>query len=88
MGGVGILNTLLSCFCHSYLQRRKQAEERRQAIPEVNLKKVDPEEKEMRKGKNKPIKVEAEDGEKRQVDQESLKEEGKPEDESKSKDLF
>merc|ERR1711949_96163 len=53
LGGVGLTSTLLSLFCHSYQQGRKQAEERRQAIPEVNLRmqflqQVKEEEKEMR----------------------------------------
>ena len=62
--------TLLSIFCHSYLQGKKQAEERRQAIPEVNLRmnflqQVDHDVKEMRKSKtfedNENIKIEEED---------------------------
>ena len=52
-------STLLSLFCHSYQQGRKQAEERRQAIPEVNLRmqflqQVKEEEKEMKLGKIQP----------------------------------
>ena len=59
LGGVGLTNTLVSLFCHSYQQGRKQAEERRQAIPEVNLKmeflqQVKEEEKEMKLGKIQP----------------------------------
>ena len=93
MGGVGIVSTLASLLCHSYLQGRKQAEERRKAISEVYLKmvflqQVDAEAKEMRKGKNEIIKVEAKDRERGEADQESLKEERKPEDESKRKNLF
>ena len=70
MGGVGMINTLLSIFCHPYLQGKKQAEERRQAIPEVNLRmnflqQVDHDVKEMRKSKtiedNESIKIEEED---------------------------
>ena len=58
MGGVGLTSTLVSLFCHSYQQGRKQAEER-QAIPEVNLKmeflqQVKEEEKEMKLGKIQP----------------------------------
>ena len=52
-------STLLSLFCHSYQQGRKQAEERRQAIPEVNLRmqflqQVKEEEKEMKTRKVQP----------------------------------
>ena len=59
LGGVGLTSTLVSLFCHSYQQGRKQAEERRQAIPEVNLKmeflqQVKEEEKEMKLGKIQP----------------------------------
>ena len=57
MGGVGIADTLLSVFCHSYLQGKKQADQRRQAIPEVNvrmnfLQQVDRDVQEMRRSKN------------------------------------
>ena len=59
LGGVGLTSTLLSLFCHSYQQGRKQAEERRQAIPEVNLRmqflqQVKEEEKEMKTRKVQP----------------------------------
>ena len=59
LGGVGLTSTLVSLFCHSYQQGRKQAEERRQAIPEVNLKmeflqQVKEEEKEMKLGRIQP----------------------------------
>ena len=59
LGGVGLTSTLLSLFCHSYQQGRKQAEERRQAIPEVNLRmqflqQVKEEEKEMRMKRIQP----------------------------------
>ena len=63
MGGVGIINTLLSLFCHSYLQGRKQAQERRQAIPEVNLRmnflqQVDQDVQDMKRSKVKEVKEE------------------------------
>jgi hypothetical protein len=71
LGGVGLTSTLLSLFCHSYQQGRKQAEERRQAIPEVNLRmqflqQVKEEEKEMRMKRIQP---------KEEVDQEENEEE-------------
>ena len=72
MGGVGVINTLLSIFCHPYLQGRKQAQERRQAIPEVNLRmnflqQVDQDVQEMRKSKTiedkENVKIEEQDEE-------------------------
>ena len=59
MGGVSLANTLMSLLCHSYLQGKKQAEERRRSIPEVTLKmeflqQVDSEAKEMKRDGRRP----------------------------------
>ena len=65
MGGVSLVNSMLSLLCHSYLQGKKQAEERIRAIPEVTLKmeflqQVDSEAKEMKKGWKATVKAEVE----------------------------
>ena len=59
LGGVGLVNILILLFCHSYMEGRKQAEKRKQAIPEVSLKmeflqQVKVEEKQVQKGKAQP----------------------------------
>ena len=83
MGGFGIANTITSLLCHSYMQRRKQAEERRNAIPEVVLKmeflqQVDAEAKDMRKGWKATIKAETEEDVEGRADQGCLKKEETP----------
>ena len=93
MEGVSIANTITSLLCHSYMQGRKQAEERRKAIPEVVLKmeflqQVDAEAKDMRKGRKASIKAETGEGVERRADQGCLKKEETPEVEKDKKSLF
>ena len=93
MGGVGIANTITSLLCHSYMQGRKQAEERRNAIPEVNLRmkflqQVVAEAKDMRKGRKATIKAESGEGVEGRADQGCLKKEKTPEVEKDEKSLF
>ena len=93
MGGVGILNTVLSLFCHSYLQGRKQAQERRQAIPEVNLKmnflqQVDHDVQEMKRSNIKECKKEVEEAEENEPEKPNSEKEEDDEVEAKPNKLF
>ena len=87
------MNTVLSLFCHSYLQGRKQAQERRQAIPEVNLKmnflqQVDHDVQEMKRSNIKECKKEVEEAEENEPEKPNSEKEEDDEVEAKPNKLF